>query len=73
MKAGISSGMSGDAFESGDKNKIRPFIQHAGSGIIPKVKINYTEIAVQVGASKDECRTAVEALIVSSAAQARNG
>lgn len=73
MKPAISSGMSLDPFEQGDRNKIRPFVQQAGSGIIPKVKINYTEIAVQVGLSKDECRTAVEALITSTSAQARNG
>jgi hypothetical protein len=39
---------------------LRPFDVKGSSGIIPKVKINYTEVAAFCGQNKDQCRNGCE-------------
>jgi hypothetical protein len=41
-------------------NQVRPYEQRGSSGIIPCVKINYTEVAVFCSQSKDVCRSGCE-------------
>ena len=45
-----------------DISRIRPFPMHNVNGIIPKVKINYFEVAMLTGgaATKDYCRDEIE-------------
>ena len=54
---------------------IRPFSLQGTSGIIPKVKINYFEVATLAGgiATKDECRTEIEQIFINYSNQARRG
>jgi hypothetical protein len=55
MRAGIAGGMTPGVFDeedngySGEASKIRTFVQQGTSGIIPKVKINYFEVASLAG------------------------
>jgi len=39
---------------------VRPFDIKGASGIIPKVKINYVDVATQAGQNKDQARNACE-------------
>lgn len=41
-------------------SQIRPLELKGASGIIPKVKINYVEVGLFCGQSKDNCRKACE-------------
>jgi nucleoid DNA-binding protein len=52
---------------------VRPFENRGASGIIPKVKINYTDIGVISGKSKDFCRNAVEKVIRDLSDKAKKG
>ena len=70
MRPGIAGGMTVEAYEDpndrgagrGSSNVIRPFALQGTSGIIPKVKINYFEVATMAAgvATKDECRNEIE-------------
>ena len=66
LRTGISTGMTSDLLRSDvpkpDISMIRPFPMHNVSGIIPKVKINYFEVAMLTGgvATKDYCRDEIE-------------
>lgn len=40
--------------------QIRPYDIKGASGIIPKVKVNYTEVAVLCGQNKDICKNGCE-------------
>lgn len=82
MRAGIAAGMNLDVYEDvadrGVKyksNQIRIFNQQSVNGIIPKVKINYSEIATMTGgsASKDQCRDIIESIIFDFSLQVRRG
>ena len=82
MKAGIAAGMNLDVYEdAADRgvryktNQIRIFNQQSVNGIIPKVKINYSEIATMTGgaASKDQCRDIIESIILDFSSQVRQG
>ena len=82
MKAGIAAGMNLDVYEdAADRgvryktNQIRIFNQQSVNGIIPKVKINYSEIATMTGgaASKDQCRDIIESIIFDFSSQVRQG
>jgi len=41
-------------------NTVRPYDVKGASGIIPKVKINYTEVATFCAQTKDICRNGCE-------------
>ena len=74
LRAGIAGGMQ----VGGEQNyggAIRPFSIQGTSGIIPKVKINYFEVATLAGgvATKDECRTEVEQIFNNFSSQTRRG
>ena len=75
MRAGISTGMTSEIYNNDpDKaHQIRIFTQKGISGIIPKVKINFCEIAALTGgaASKDQCKYLVDSIIQSYADKAR--
>jgi len=81
LRAGIAGGMSSELYEEpGDRGSgkgvvIRPFAMHGTSGIIPKVKINYFEVATLAGgiATKDECRYEIEQLFTNYSNQVRRG
>ena len=62
MRAGIAGGTGAEGVEANYSNTIRPFSLQGTSGIIPKVKINYFEVATMAGGlvTKDECRTEIE-------------
>lgn len=77
MRAGIASGMTSDIYNN-DPDKapiIRIFTQKGISGIIPKVKINFCEIAALTGGavSKDQCKDLVDSVIQSYAEKVRKG
>jgi hypothetical protein len=77
MRAGIASGMTSDIYNN-DQDKapiIRIFTQKGISGIIPKVKINFCEIAALTGGavSKDQCKDLVDSVIQSYAEKVRKG
>lgn len=40
--------------------QVRPYDIKGASGIIPKVKVNYTEVAALCGQNKDICRNGCE-------------
>lgn len=42
------------------KGTVRPFDNKGASGIIPKVKINYTEVAALSTLNKDLCKNGCE-------------
>ena len=42
---------------------VRPLGLNGASGVIPKVKVNYTDIASICGANKDTCRNTVELVV----------
>jgi hypothetical protein len=44
----------------GGGSTVRPYDVKGASGIIPKVKINYTEVAILCSQNKDICRNACE-------------
>jgi len=75
LRAGIAGGMQSEVYEGTASNTIRPFALQGTSGIIPKVKINYFEVATLAGgiATKDECRTEVEQVFNNYSTQARRG
>lgn len=81
MRAGIAEGMTPGVFDeqdngySGQASKIRTFVQQGTSGIIPKVKINYFEVASLAGGqvTKDECRNIIESTIIGFSNQVRKG
>ena len=53
--------------------QIRPLELKGSSGIIPKVKINYCEVGLFCGQSKDECRKACEQMFRSMSDRYRRG
>jgi len=84
LRAGIAGGMTAELFDqpgergaghSSSARTIRPFALQGTSGIIPKVKINYFEVATLAGgiATKDEARTEIEQIFTNYSAQARQG
>ena len=76
LRAGIAGGMQSDVYEGcSSSNAIRPFALQGTSGIIPKVKINYFEVATLAGGicTKDECRTEIEQVFNNYSTQARRG
>ena len=79
IRTGISTGMTSDIFRSDvpkqDVSRIRPFAMHNVNGIIPKVKINYFEVAMLTSgqASKDYCRDEIEYTAARYANQVRQG
>ena len=78
LRPGIAGGMTAEAWydPSGPAARtIRPFALQGTSGIIPKVKINYFEVATLAGgiATKDEARTEVEQIFTNYSGQARQG
>jgi hypothetical protein len=79
LKTGISTGMTSDLLRSDvpnpDISRIRPFPVHNVSGIIPKVKVNYFEVAMLTGglATKDYCRDEIEYTCARYANQVRAG
>lgn len=62
IKAGIAKGLA-----------VRPFDNKGMSGIIPKVKVNYTEIAGLCGQNKDVCRNGCEQVFRFLSDKARKG
>ena len=75
MRAGVAGGLQAEGEQSSYGNTIRPFSLQGTSGIIPKVKINYFEVATLAGgvATKDECRTEVEQIFNNFSTQTRRG
>lgn len=79
LRTGISTGMTSDLLRSDvpkpDISRIRPFPMHNVNGIIPKVKINYFEVAMLTGgsATKDYCRDEIEYTCARYANQVRAG
>ena len=63
LKAGISN----------QRGTVRPFDNKGASGIIPKVKINYTEVAALCFQNKDICRAGCEQVFRFLSDKARKG
>ena len=53
--------------------QVRPLDLKGASGIIPKVKINYIEVGLFCGLSKDECRKGCEQMFRSMSDRVRRG
>ena len=62
VKAGIAKGVS-----------VRPFDGKGINGIIPKVKVNYTEVAALCSQNKDTCRNGCEQVFRFLSDKARKG
>ena len=54
-------------------SQVRPLELKGASGIIPKVKINYVEVGMFCGLSKDDCRRACEQMFRSMSDRFRRG
>jgi hypothetical protein len=67
MKSGIMQSAN-----EGSKT-LRPYVQQGASGVIPKVKCNYFEIATISGLSKDQCVESCEAIFKYISDQVRKG
>ena len=70
IKPGIAGGMTPEVLIDGTQpvnQTLRIFVDHGVNGIIPKVKLNYFEIASLTNnvASKDDCRQYIESMIKS--------
>ena len=66
---GLSKVRQGIAHNNGVQ--VRPLELEGASGIIPNVKINYTEVGQFCNCSKDVCRIAIEQIIRSIAEKVR--
>jgi len=53
--------------------QILPYEIQGSSGIIPKVKVNYTEIATYSGVSKDQAKNGCELIFKDMADKVRQG
>jgi len=60
------------AAEEGAKT-FRPYVQRGASGVIPRVKLNYFEIATISGFSKLQCVESCEAIFKYISDQVRKG
>ena len=52
---------------------LRPYSHSGQSGIIPKVRVNYTDIGVRAGVSKDEAKNGVEQVLRSLSDKVKAG
>ena len=82
LRAGIAAGMNQDIYEDQaergvkyQKDQIRVFNQQSVNGIIPKVKINYSEISNLTGgaATKIQCRDLIESIVYDYSMLVRRG
>ena len=79
LKSGIAGGSNEqehyERSRSTNQQQLRTYQNHGLSGIIPKVKINYFEVATLTNGevSKDECKIFIEQVIRAFSDKARNG